>query len=420
MTQYYLNSISGSDSNVGTSEAQAWASFTKAFQSVTGGDVLWVKGAGATYASVNNINTNYFPRLIVEGYDSVTGDKCIDGTPPKFTTRIFSLGGKVSVSNFSAEVDNSTSVLDVRYGGSEFENITIYDKNVNTTTYNGGIFSMSESNPLKRGIRYIPSDSAVFKIATNGGVINWYTQAFRSYFEGSVFDFSNVESSSGSEEFDVLQQLYTGHRTFSSYGNVFMGNPNETGMRCINFRYQSTSVDFLIENTVFYNFGIGIRFTTDIADQQTLTDTIRSRGSKLLIRNCFFVNCGTGIDFQSGFDFHPDIHNCVFYNCTVGGIVNGNGNDHNSRYVTQNPFDPVNRRLNNYGKSLLNLQYQSGTDTVTSDTRREFYQVPVPTKFARTTDNSISLGTGVVGDTVNVSGKAFQLVQDNPRVWRWT
>ena len=38
--------------------------------------------------------------------------------------------------------------------------------------------------------------------------------------------------------------------------------------------------------------------------------------------------------------------------------------------------------------------------------------------FSVTNSGSLSLGTGDVGDVVDVSGNSFQLIQENPRVWR--
>jgi hypothetical protein len=38
--------------------------------------------------------------------------------------------------------------------------------------------------------------------------------------------------------------------------------------------------------------------------------------------------------------------------------------------------------------------------------------------FSVTTSGELNLGTGDVGDVVDVSGNSFQLTQINPRVWR--
>lgn len=76
-TEYYVDGDSGSDSNTGLSEGQAWATLAYASTTMTYGTVtrLNVKVASTAYAandwSPNNNTTNY---LIVQGYTTSPGD----------------------------------------------------------------------------------------------------------------------------------------------------------------------------------------------------------------------------------------------------------------------------------------------------------------------------------------------------------
>ena len=413
MTEYYLNSISGSDSNGGTGEDDAFASPSVALAALTGGDVLWVKGGGATYGNISLYGLGFSEEVTIRGYDTTPGDECIGGTPPK--SSYVGAGLRTYYENFHVELDTSSSAygaaLDAR-STAHYKNITI---NHTTDISGGSRTSLFPADGYRNlyGIQYYAhpgiemntSYSTVALLVSSGG--------HRTRVEGCVFDLTNFSFTSGVGSY--INSNSTNYGSGYVGGTVFMGNPLETHTAYY-YDYDANTSAQTFRDCIFYNLDVGIDITTSLADTESLVATYFPG---VIIENCFFVNCGTGIKLQSGIDFPFVVKDCVFYNCTSYNI-DGSINEHNSINATENPFDPVNKRLNDYGKSLLKLHYHTGTETVTSDSRREIYHIPIGTKFTTTDTGSLDLGTGGIGDTVNVSGKAFQLVQDNPRVWRWT
>jgi len=413
MTEYYLNSISGSDSNGGTGEDDAFASPSVALAALTGGDVLWVKGGGATYDNISLYGTVFSEEVTIRGYDTTPGDNCVGGTPPKST--YVGSGYRTYFENFYVERDGTSSpftlALDTRNPG-HYKNISIN----HTNTYSGGTrdsLFIGDGYRQLYGIRYYAQPGVEMNTSFNSSALLLSSGGHRTRVEGCVFDLTNFSFTSGVGSY--INSNSTNYGSGYVGGTVFMGNPLETHTAYY-YDYDANTSAQTFRDCIFYNLDVGIDITTSLADTASLVATY---GIPVIIENCFFVNCGTGIKLQSGIDFPFVVKDCVFYNCTSYNI-DGSINEHNSINATENPFDPVNKRLNDYGKSLLKLHYHTGTETVTSDSRREIYHIPIGTKFTTTDTGSLDLGTGGIGDTVNVSGKAFQLVQDNPRVWRWT
>ena len=87
-------------------------------------------------------------------------------------------------------------------------------------------------------------------------------------------------------------------------------------------------------------------------------------------------------------------------------------------YLTTDPFvDSANKDFtlknpDDFGYAKNFLQSGASGDTIT---RNALVNIA---PFTTTNSGSLSLGTGSVGDVVDVSGNSFQLVQENPRVWK--
>lgn len=415
MTTYYLNSISGSDSNGGTAEDNAFASSSVALAALTGGDVLHVKGGGATYGNLTvAYNFSYGPKgIYIEGYDTTPGDNCKNGIPPKIIGNVGG-GSRVFYSNLHSEVDTSgnpyNSVSDIRSQG-ELRNITIN----HTSGYAGGArqtYFPTDGNRNIFGLRYYAQSGVEINTSSTDIALMSSSGGHRTSLRGCVFDLTNLSfNSSGSGKYINADSTNYGSGYLESC--IFMGNPLESHTAYY-LDYDANIGTQTFKNCIFYNLDIGIDITTSLADTASLLATY---DYPVIIENCFFINCGTGIRLQSGIDFPFIIKDCVFYNCT-SYTINGSAFEIGSINATQNPFDATNRRLNDYGKSLLNEQFFTGFNTVTTDSSRRFYQIPAGTEFTTTDTGSLSLGTGGVGDTVTVSGKSFQKVDDDPIVWR--
>ena len=409
MTIWYLNSIAGSTANGGTAENDALVSFSGVISAgVTGGDVIYVKGGGATYDGLPT--TNFVEEVSIEGYDTTVGDECLNGTPPMVAN--LNCGHRLNASHLSFTANLSSSpwstVMDLRCI-SKKKNITIHHTASYSTGNNAGLIPCSGYSTVD-GLRYYAAIGVKHNTTIAFGNASG---AHRTTPVGCVFDLTNFQFSSSSGVGRIWSADATYYGGGGIYSTVFMGNPEEdhTGFY---YNWMNTTGGETVRNCIFYNCGTGIEIVTTAADKAAL---LAGYSWPVQIENCFFVNCGTGIKLQSGFDFPFVVKDCVFYNCTSANI-DGSVNIINSINATQNPFDATNRRLNDYGKSLLTGRFLTGFDTVTTDSSRRFYQLPVGTEFSDTSSGSLSLGTGGVGDIVDVSGNRFQLTQINPRVWR--
>jgi hypothetical protein len=408
MTIWYLNSIAGSTANGGTAENDALVSFSGVISAgVTGGDIIYVKGGGATYDGLPT--TDFVEEVSIEGYDTTVGDECLNGTPPMVAN--LNTGRFLNASNLSYTADLSSSagflIMDLRDRNIK-KNITIHHTASYSTGNNYALMAGGDG-AFVYGLRYY----AAIGVKHNTTIaFNNATAAHRTPLIGCVFDLTNFQFSGSSGVGRIWSADLTGYGSGTCLSTVFMGNPEEDHT-AFYYNWQNTTGRQTIRNCIFYNCGTGIEIVTSAADKAAL---LAGYSQPVQIENCFFVNCGTGIKLQSGFDFPFVVKDCVFYNCTSANI-DGSVNIINSINATQNPFDATNRRLNDYGKSLLTGRFLTGFDTVTTDSSRRFYELPVGTEFSETISGSLSLGTGDVGDTVTVSGKSFQKISNSPIVW---
>ena len=435
MTDYYLNSSSGSDSNGGTSEADAWASFAWAFgvtAGLTGGDYLWVKG-GNTYSAKDNVlNTVSFEPIIhVYGYSSVTGDNCVDGELPEIIDDYYTGNSNIAYSVtkydirnflFSLKPNNSYQRMVLpRLGHNITQNINIdadYSstsnvKNTGCVTANGNNTDRAfQSYHVK--LRNVTSGSA--SLVSDLNQLGTYADAI-----GCIFDCSDTDVSDS-----FIWGASNGYGTANPMSNVYIGNPNTSGM--IGFRYNAGGVDaqgLMIENCVFYNLDMGIYATSsETSIHSSWLTTSNTAVYRFYIRNCIFVNCGTGIKFDTTSIpdwYHFNISDCIFYNTTTTQ-VDGCSNVSGSITATENPFDIDNMCLTDYGERISKIPYrkfgsESNPFSTTNTKKGSRYDIASP--FFTTTDSgSFDGSTGGVGDTLTVSGRSYQLIQDNPRVWR--
>ena len=436
MADYYLNSSSGSDSNSGTSEADAWASFAWAFgvtAGLTGGDYLWVKG-GNTYSAKNNVlNTVSFePAIRIYGYSSVTGDNCVDGDLPEFIDDDYYNSAnyangvmKYDIRNFLISFKPNNGYYNLRpprAGHNITQNINI-DADYSSAGYSNsaGLFSFS-GNSTSRSLEGFNVRVRNLNNSTNNAAVTLQSQA-GSWTKpvGCVFDCSDVDLTDG-----YIWGASDGYGFPEHIGNVYIGNPNTSGM--IGFKYGSGGGDAygcIVENCVFYNLDYGIyAYTGETSINSNWLSTSNTSSKRFFIRNCIFVNCGTGIKFDTTSIpdwYHFKIMDCVFYNTTTAQ-VDGCSNISGSITATENPFDIDNMCLTDYGERISKIPYRkfgSSSNPFSSSNTKRGSRFDLASPFFTTTDTgSLSLGTGGVGDTVNVSGRSYQKVSDTPIVWR--
>ena len=421
MTTWYVDSVSGSDSNGGTATNDALASFSAVTSAgMTGGDAVYVKGAGATYDGINWSLVAFGKKAtLVSGYTVTPGDNCDDGSSPPIVlvnnSNEFKPATGMNIENFVLEADLSpspwTGAIDCNNEGAWSRNMSVHVTDTYSTNYGnrGGLVSAQGYRQMY-GIRIFADPGC--EIYNSYG---WNASGiFRSFKYGCIWDFRNISFTQTSGVGNIAQYDSTNHGSCRESGNFYIGNPNETHTGIL-FKYQASTSGLALQNCVFYNLDIGVDLTTDLADSAALLATYANR---TIIENCFFVNCRIGIQGQDGIEIPYLIRNNIFYNCTEAQTSGSFSSVHNNISATQNPIDIDTCTINSYGKSLLDTNYPDGWDPVGKHrTRDQIYELPIKTKFAIDTSGSLSLGTGDVGDTVTVSGKSFQKISNSPIVW---
>lgn len=419
MTDYYVNNILGSDSNGGTSEGDAWASIEWAFgitAGITNGDTLWVKGTTAAYTSYDKTFAELEPRMRVLGYSGVTGDDCSSGIMPEVDGN-WNLD-KAELGNF--RINTSRSVW---YGGSvqiSSDNFDSYYENLHYTitdtadsTIGSAYCGVDSRQQTIRAINFTVLDTTPSaQINASGrGIFFEGGGGGRTSTEGCIFDARNVVGGNSG----LIYSNSTGFSTLSHEGSIFLGNPEESQMG-LNYVVDSNTYGLRIRKCIFYNLDVGINLTTSLTDNTSLS---MNNNRDWIIEECVFVNCGTGIYLDPNIAKWDSltIKNCIFYNMTSYEI-NGDANILKNTSATENPYDPDNYCLSDYGNALIDYPYRTwnGSSFVINE-RRQLMDAPIR-KFATSDSGSLSLGTGGVGDTVTVSGRSFQKVDDDPIVWR--
>lgn len=422
MTTWYVDSVSGSDSNGGTATNDALASFSGVTSAgMTGGDAVYVKGAGATYAGINWSLVAFGNKAtLVSGYTVTPGDNCDDGSSPPIVlvnnTNEFKPAIGMNLENFVLEADLSPSpwagAIDFNNAGAWSRNMSVHITDTYSTNYGirSGVIAAQGYRHIYGARIFADPGCEIYNSYGWGG-----SGVFRSFKYGCIWDFRNISFSQTSGVGTIAMYDSTNHGSCRESGNFYLGNAAETHSGML-FKYQTSTHGIVLQNCVFYNLDIGVNLTTDLADSAALLATYANR---TIIENCFFVNCRIGIQGQDGIEIPYLIRNNIFYNCTEAQTSGSFSSVYNNISATQNPIDIDTFTINSYGRSLLNTNYPDGWDPVGKHTTRDqIYELPIKTKFVTETSGSLSLGTGDVGDTVIVSGRSFQKISDNPIAWR--
>ena len=421
MTNYYVNNITGSDSNDGTSEATAWNSIEWALGTTAGvvsGDTVWVKGTTSAYTSFNKTFPDVKPRVRVMGYSGVTGDDCSSGIVPEVDGN-WNLD-KAELRNFRIDTSRSAwyaSALNLSSDDfdSYYENLhyTITDT-ANSSVGAAYVTTDSRQQTIRAVNLTVLDTTPSAQINTSGRAIFFQGNGSgRTSTEGCILDARDVVGGNAG----LIYVDNSGFSTLRHEGSIFLGNPEESQMG-LNYVITSSTVKLSIKKCIFYNLDVGINLTTSLTDNSSLT---LNNNSDWIIEDCVFVNCGTGIYLDPNITKWDSltIKNCVFYNMTSNEI-NGDANILQNISATQNPYDEDNYCLSEYGSTLIDYPYRTwnGSSFVINE-KRQFINPPVRKVVFTTSDSgSLSLGTGGVGDSVTVSGRTFQKVNDNPIVWR--
>ena len=436
MTDFYVIRSSGSDSNGGTSEGDAFENIvtgvSAAYEAGTGGHVVWVKGNGNTYEGTPSIGTSYnlgkYGGQIV-GYGDVTGDECMGGTYPEMRYQFHISATGWSARNFNIYYDPIASQSEFstnpNWGGvfscpNHCSNFNIHCTNSHSGGQYGGVFSAGQS-VMHSNFRITFSPG--FKLINPGfGLFGADSTPSRGGYDGIYADASGClfPNHNPAYFFNFNNNDHGGVHQFA-YNTLIAPDPSAYPMVGMNYRFSAYCHGVKIRNCIFVNCSTGIYLYTNIADQAALISA--SRNEVMLIEDCIFINCEKGIDADPSFQFPTTIRNCAFYNSTTSNISSNLINVDGTKICTQDPWDSTNGMLNEYGMTLLGNQTHKGTGTAdfaTPDPDRPFYQIvgKAASSFSTTDSGSLSLGGSGVGDKITVSGRTYQLISADPIVWR--
>ena len=442
MTDFYVIRSSGSDSNGGTSEGDAFESIvtgiSAAYEAGTGGNNVYVKGNGNTYFIPFGISSAFnqgsFASTVI-GYGETAGDDCVGGTYPIVESAFYVNATGWSTRNFNINYDALESQS--RYGtnpnwGGVFStgardcaNLNVHISNSHSSGQYGSITSLNTGSGLKN---YRLTASPGFIVKNPGqGVIGYGNGGVKAYYNGVYADLSNCTFPDHNPAYfyNFNSNAHTGLAKFHAI-TCIAPDPSSYPMIGVSYKYDDNNSGMRITGAIFVNCDIGIQIYSNSAQHTTQADLMSSwPTNNFIIEDCIFINCGTGIEFESGFDWPINLRNCAFYNSTTANISGSCIGLEGIEIATEDPWDSTNNQLNDYGMTLLNRQTHKGgstSDFYTPNSDRPFYQImgKGASSFATTDEGNLSLGTGGVGDEVTVSGRTFQKVGENPTVWRRT
>jgi len=386
MTYYYVNNITGSDTNGGTSEADAWAGITcwlDTSKGFTGGDTMWIKGTTMMYdigrGNWNtgtdpkysfNTTTNFSPRITIQGYASTTADNCVGGLKPTLTRNVgdgvgnqygawdLMQNGYVTFSNlhFYLNLIGSVHQGGVKMRGSKYNiyrNLSLHvaagseqrESIIGHDSTNTGYWRSIEGPQ----ITYAP-DVTMY----DPGNDNLYVGHSRQATRGAMIDASNVTSND--EVF--AGSVSTSYGAVVHEGHIFIGNPttDQIGMK---YDIDTAPYGLQIDKCVFVNLGTAIKLTTP---ESSISANAWDGRTNFVIKDCIFINCGIGIDFDntnlSDWKRLIEVVDCKFYNTTTNMINGVAGPFTGIEALTKDPWDATNKKLNAYGKTLVTFPYK--------------------------------------------------------------
>jgi len=442
---YYLRPVNGDDSNDGQSFATAWKTWPKCMElcGTTGATadnaILFLVNEGGAYTGPYHSGPG--ESSAVDYYFSTYGSNYIfqicglsaDGSYDPKTNFEFDLSGFTGQNWLYAAFNSAQSDKGILFRNITWKNATTATKSILNASYDDDI---SYSKFLNCSFEDNELNEAIFAIGSYGTrntfencrIIrnNTYATAhsmFSTYsttgsprgnlsvFRNCVFDSNQTDASSSNYVTGYAASFDDGVDFLNC---VFYNNGYDENTICVLAEGSYQYAEHRVANCIFFNnSGTAVQISNSYYNDAKYG---YSNYASRLVENVFAYN-NKSIDFQTnepGLRFSALVNN-VFYNNTVEdipdlmetlpGVSGGN-------YV----FDPE-----------FNNGY-SGDFSVPHDSRLFSYSmvdgVPIGGShvqrrlFTTTTSGSLSLGTGDVGDTVTVSGKSYQKVNQNPPVWR--
>jgi len=399
-TWYYSSEATGA--NDGTSEADAWTDFATAVGGLTAGDTLYLK----TASDGSRVNLGNFTQVrivgtiddntTIEGYKDTPGD----GGP------FLAYHGYLTKSDGNSLI---MKYLDISNGGGGYPYQTIQDFS-GTLFYRCKFESVSSSTYACRLTNGSLAIECTF-IGNQSGD-NYVVIAYRT----GLYNCHILQKSTGRGLQNELS-----YQNASIIGNVIeCTNLSNTsaGIYCSNL-HLANNVQILGNNTI-RGFGTGIYIPNGI-DERYLTNLVMY-GNIIYdcaegIVNAQSTNTNTNNIFPISNAF-GNISGSNFTNISENGLIE-------EIQLTASPFEDTTDFVINDtaggGALLKGLLGPPDVKGLTATNRVSYptYGAVVPSPFFEYLDSgSFDGSTGGVGDTLTVSGRSYQLIQDNPRVWR--
>lgn len=452
MAEVFLNSAA-TGAGDGTSEADAYTDFETAVNGLTYGDTLWIKNSGTTYGITADGSAVDLSHLDVSGtsnvnlvkfigYDSVTGDNpvgdnrpVITRTPNTHNSFYVSFPESAYVSNLRFDFEANTYQYnypdEFRFGGnSEILNtkFTVRDpgtymnpRAVPVVIYNGSLiqgcefdYQVTTENTSTRDRYYLLSIGSVDN--------KWFDCVFKT-----------------ASDINFMGNYTFGYQNEKMRGCIFVGNGNNSffNIAYTNAHNWRSGYRITLDNCIFYNCGNAITVnapTTTTTGTDTDVEWSYARGL-VSVRNCMFENCLVGVDVPDYAD--PSswvsgtftmthvvrVEKCGFYNNTTAN-TRGDMTEIETINLTASPFvDAANDdfAINEVAGGGKVIREQSAYEIPVfggASVMKLFSGSVLEKDFTTTDTGSFDGRTGGVGDTITTSGRSFQLVQDNPRVWK--
>lgn len=400
-TVYYDSSATGAGD--GTSEADAYTDLQTALNSLSAGDHLYCKraasreGVKTTNLTFTTSPTNTGDPTIIEGYETTPGD----GGMYQTASPVFFTGEHIILAYFDVDKDDdSTHAISLGGDGS-----VAYRCKATSTYGFGNCFNLTDS---------VAIECSSYAVCGNAG---------DGCFEGSRFQLINCYAEITDGNDGAAVSFNSGFRQHSLIDCLFVNSGPGLNNDGVRIQGSTNSTGVFIHNCTFYNFGGNGIIDTDGVGNATTQPSIYYGN--------LFYNCGNGIVNAQG----VNVNTLAMYAASnaFGSITSNQVSNISSNFdpitLTASPFeDTTDFQINDTsggGASIRGLRGVPDVKDFESDVRVEFGThggvIPNPNIVFQTFDEgSLFLGTGDVGDTVTVSGRSFQKVDDDPIVWRRT